>query len=128
MEASATFWGHSVIHKTGFSRVPSPLGFGHATDRDMRTVDNHILTRSHEDKNWRRTQHTPVHFQTVLRLDYKFALWRCRQGISEESIVSGINGMELVLSPWYKASHQTCCSRVLARACVLDSYRPMSWP
>jgi hypothetical protein len=50
MEASATFWGHSVIHKTGFSRVPSPLGFGHATDRDMRTVDNHILTRSHETK------------------------------------------------------------------------------
>jgi hypothetical protein len=49
----------------------APVGFGYATDRDMRAVDNHILTRGQKLE----TDSThPVHFQTVSCLDYKFVL------------------------------------------------------
>lgn len=63
-------------------------------------------TSSHEDKNWRRTQHTQFTFKPyhvwIISLHYS-AVGRYR---TEESIMSGVNGMELVLSPSCKASHQ----------------------
>jgi hypothetical protein len=45
-------------------------------------------TFSPEDKNWRRTQRTA-------RLDCKFARGTVLRYITEESIISGINGMNL---------------------------------
>jgi hypothetical protein len=93
------------------------------------TCEPWTTTSSHEDKNWRRTQHTtefifkPYHVWIISL--YVSAVGRYR---TEESIMSGINGMELVLSPWYKASYQICCSNVLPRACAHNCYRPMSSP
>jgi hypothetical protein len=69
---SVTFWGDSVIHQQVSVGSQAPVGFGHATDRDMRAVDNHILTR--EQKLESDPTHHPVHFQTVSRPDYKFVL------------------------------------------------------
>src|SRR5580692_7306915 len=93
------------------------------------TCEPWTTTSSHEDKNWRRTQHTTQfifkpHRVRIISL-YCSAMGRYR---TEESILSGGNGIELVLSPSCNASHQTCCSRALPRACALDSYRPMSSP
>jgi hypothetical protein len=63
-------------------------------------------TSSHEGKNWTRTQHTQFIFKPyhvwIVNL-YRSAVGGYR---TDESIMSGVNRMELVLSPSCKASHQ----------------------
>jgi hypothetical protein len=70
---SVTFWGHSLIITHVSVESLTPVGFGHATDRDMRAVDNHILARVQKLET---DPAQPVHFQNVSPPDYKFALWR----------------------------------------------------
>jgi len=70
-------------------------------------------TPSHEYKNWRRTQHNQFIFKT-----YHVRIIVCAVALSagieaEDSIISGINGMELVLNPSSKASHQSSCPQGL---------------
>jgi len=91
-EALSHFLGYSVIHKAGYNRVPAQW------DSAMQKILRRELwttTSSHEDKTWRRTQHTTQFIfkpyrVSIIRL-YCSAMGRYR---TKDSILSGGNGIE----------------------------------